>query len=79
MSEASYLVELREAAPRAPEALRELVASSCLRRGRLEPSRRFARCSSPESGIAVAVAVGAAAISGIHGSRNSSPRGIECR
>ena len=71
MSEASYLVELREAAPRAPEALRELV--------RELPPTRPARTIPPLRpllvagvGIAVAVAVGAAAISGIHGSRNSS-------
>src|SRR5512133_4403730 len=71
MSEASYLVELREAAPRAPEALRELV--------RELPPTRPARAIPPLRpllvagiGIAVAVAVGAAAISGIHGSRNSS-------
>ncbi len=71
MSEARYLVELREAAPRAPEALRELV--------RELPPTRPARAIPPLRpllvagvGIAVAVAVGAAAISGIHGSRNSS-------
>ena len=71
MSEASYLVELREAAPRAPEALRELV--------RELPPTKPARAIPPLRpllvagvGIAVAVAVGAAAISGIHGSRNSS-------
>jgi Domain of unknown function (DUF4349) len=71
MSEASYLVELREAAPRAPEALRELV--------RELPPTKPARAFPPLRpllvggiGIAVAVAVGAAAISGIHGGRDSS-------
>ena len=71
MSEASYLVELREAAPQAPEALRELVRDL--------PPPRLARTVPPLRpllvagiGIAVAVAVGAAAINGIHGSRDSS-------
>jgi uncharacterized protein DUF4349 len=69
MSEASYLVELREAAPRAPDVLRELVRDL--------PQTKPARAIPPLRrllvvgiGVAVAVAVGAAAISGIHGSEN---------
>ena len=80
MSEASYLVELREAAPRAPEVLRELV--------RELPPTRPTRTMPPirpllvaGTGIAVAVAVGAAAISGIHGSgsSNQGARAVELR
>jgi len=80
MSEASYLVELREGAPRAPEVLRELV--------RELPPTRQARTIPPirpllvaGTGIAVAVAVVAAAISGIHGSgsSNQGARAVELR
>ena len=80
MSEASYLVELREGAPRAPEVLRELV--------RELPPTRPTRTMPPirpllvaGTGIAVAVAVGAAAISGIHGSgsSNQGARAVELR
>lgn len=68
MSEASYLVELREAAPRAPERLRELVrtmpAAERPRRAPFRPALVAALA------IAVAIAVSAAVIGGLSGSGN---------
>jgi Domain of unknown function (DUF4349) len=66
MSEASYLVQLREAAPRAPEGLRELVRTmpTAVRRRRvpLRPALVAA------VGIALAVALSASVIGGLTGS-----------
>lgn len=67
MSEASYLIELREAAPRAPERLRELVqAMPAATQGRQALRLRPALVAAV--GIAVAVALGAVAIGGLTGS-----------
>jgi hypothetical protein len=63
MSEANYLIELREAAPRAPERLRELVQAMPATQGRQGLRLRPALVAAV--GIAVAVALGAAAIGGL--------------
>jgi hypothetical protein len=70
MSEASYLVELREAAPAAPERLRELVASMPA----VQPGRRFSLRPVLVVVVAIAVAIGlgAATVGGLYNS--SSPR-----
>src|SRR5262245_5478074 len=73
MSEASYLVQLREAAPRAPEGLRELVrtmpAAERSRRAPFRPALVAALA------IAVAVALSASLIGGLKGS-GSQDRGV---
>lgn len=63
MSEASYLVELREAAPRAPERLREIVAAL----PEAEPRRTvpFRPALAAAAVIAVAIGLGAAVIGGV--------------
>ena len=72
MSEASYLVELRSAAPHAPERLRDLVrtlpAEEPRRTFRVRPALIAA------AGVAIAVAVGAAAIGGL---TNSGSQGTD--
>src|SRR6188508_79164 len=66
MSEASYLVELREAAPAAPERLHELVRSLPAAQPRRSP--RLKPTLVAAVGGAIAVALGAAAIGGLSGS-----------
>jgi hypothetical protein len=71
MSEASYLVELREAAPAAPERLRELVASMPA----VQPGRRFSLRPVLVVVVAIAVAIGlgAATVGGLFNSGSPSP------
>ena len=68
MSEASYLVELREAAPQAPEALRELVRTM----PRAERHRRVAVRPAlvAAAAIALAIALAGTVIGGMTGSGN---------
>jgi hypothetical protein len=68
MSEASYLAELREASPRAPERLHELVQT--LRAEEPRRSLRIRPALIAAVGGAVVVAVGAAAIGGLTNSRS---------
>ena len=70
MSEASYLVELREAAPRAPEKLRELVRELPATRPREQ--RRVRPALVAAAVIALAIALGAAVIGGLSGPSNET-------
>jgi hypothetical protein len=63
MSEASYLVELREAAPAAPDRLREVVRALPAVEGRR--TVRFRPALAAAAAIAVAVALGAAVVGGV--------------
>src|SRR5689334_16606992 len=67
MSEASHLLQLREAAPAAPERLHELVRALPATRPRRSVRMRPALVTAV--GVAIAVAVGAAAVGGLSGSR----------
>src|SRR5262245_6247623 len=70
MSEASYLVELREAAPRAPVTLRELVRDLPATEPRRERGFRPALVAAVV--IALAIALGAAVIGGLSGPANKT-------
>jgi hypothetical protein len=80
MSEASYLVELREAAPPAPDRLREVVRALPTAESRRTP--RFRPALAAAAAIAVAVGLGAAVIGGVTnsgngtGTRTSAERGL---
>ena len=60
MSEASYLVELREAAPQAPERLRELVRDAAARPTAPGIASARALVAAAALGVGVGVAGGAA-------------------
>jgi hypothetical protein len=66
MSEASYLVELRGAAPSAPDRLREVVRT--LPTAEPRPKVRFRPALAAAAAITLAVALGAALIGGLTGS-----------
>jgi len=75
MSEASYLVELRDAAPSAPDRLREVVRALPT----VEPRRnvRLRPALAAAAAITVAVALGAALIGGLTGSNARESTGAE--
>ena len=70
MSEASYLVELREAAPPAPERLREVIRA--LPTAERRRTLRFRPALAGAAAIAVAVGLGGAVIGGVTNSSNGN-------
>ena len=75
MSEARYLVELREAAPAAPDRLREVVRG--LPTAESRPNVRFRPALAAAAAITVAVALGAALIGGLTRSNGKESAGAE--
>src|SRR4029450_8004836 len=75
MSEASYLVELRDAAPEAPVRLRELVRT--MPAAERSPGVTLRPALVAAAVIALAIAVGATVVGGLTGSANERPGASE--